>query len=172
MSEQKDGERPIELDGAYGCLNDYFLDSLTHRVPDEVVFGLDTSTKQKSKDDKVAIDNDRAVLAIIKAYADNEMERVKRQKWLLIAVVFLAACQLIFFNRIIYQTVLQSIELAKMEMVNGDIVQNLFNILKYYIGATVVELIGMIVFITKGTFTSDHVKTMELVLKGKTIKGE
>ena len=39
-----------------------------------------------------------------------------------------------------------------------------FDILKYYIGATVVELIGILAFIIKGTFTSDHTKLMEILL--------
>ena len=46
-------------------------------------------------------------------------------------------------------------------------IDNLFSIVKYYIGATVVELMGMIAFIAKGTFSSDHIKVMKFLFTEK-----
>ena len=46
-------------------------------------------------------------------------------------------------------TLTQSFQTAQLETIsNLDVIDNLFEILKYYIGATVVELIGMVLFIT------------------------
>lgn len=148
------------------CYN-AFSEELKKQVPENVTFGLASPTSSKSKDEKVDTANDKAQFATINAYTNHELERVRRQKWLLGAVVLLTAGQLIFFNYMIYMTVSQSFLVSQLETINIDVVNNLFDILKYYIGATVVELIGMILFITKGTFSSDHVKTMELILKGK-----
>lgn len=144
-----------------------FSDALKNLVPDSVTFGLSSSPFPKSKDEIVDKDNDRASVAIIKTYTEHEIARVKRQKWLLLVIVLLTAGQLIFFNYIIYFTITKSFHTAQLEAINIDVVNNLFTILKYYIGATIVELIGMIWFITKGTFSSDHVKIMESVLKDK-----
>ena len=147
-----------------------FSDALKNQVPDSVTFGLASPPSPKSKDEIVDKDNDRASAAIIKAYTDHEIARVKRQKWLLLVIVLLTAGQLIFFNYLIYFTITKSFQTAQLEAINTDVIDNLFTILKYYIGATIVELIGMIWFITKGTFSSDHVKTMQSVLAGKTSK--
>lgn len=144
-----------------------FSDALKNQVPDSVTFGLVSPPSPKSKDEIVDKDNDRASAAIIKAYTEHEIARVKRQKWLLLVIVLLTAGQLVFFNYIIYLTITKSFQTAQLEALNTDVINNLFTILKYYIGATIVELIGMIWFITKGTFSSDHVKTMLSVLKGK-----
>ena len=49
----------------------------------------------------------------------------------------------------IYLTLTQSFQTAQLETIsNLDVIDNFFEILKYYIGATVVELIGMVLFIT------------------------
>lgn len=49
----------------------------------------------------------------------------------------------------IYLTLTQSFQTAQLETIsNLEVIDNLFEILKYYIGATVVELIGMVLFIT------------------------
>ena len=105
--------------------------------------------------------NEKAKSAIIKSYAKNETERVKRQKYLLWAVVALTAIQMVFFNGVIAGVVYLSFKSGEQETIN-----NIFDILKYYIGATVVELIGMIVYITSGTFSSSHVDTMKMLIQG------
>lgn len=166
-TEQKT-ENPTVISNTDCPIDVGVLKNVINGVPEKVTFGLKSPSVQKSKDAIVDKDNDKAQLAIIKAYTDHELERVKRQKWLLWAVVLLTAGQLIFFNYVIYLTLTQSFQTAQLETIsNLDVINNLFEILKYYIGATVVELIGMVLFITKGTFSSDHVKTMELMLNGK-----
>lgn len=48
----------------------------------------------------------------------------------------------------IYLTLTQSFQTAQLETIsNLDVIDNFFEILKYYIGATVVELIGMLPFV-------------------------
>ena len=71
------------------------------------------------------------------------------------------------WSSVVFSYDIKSFQTAQLEAITIDVVHNLFTILKYYIGATIVELIGMVWFITKGTFSSDHVKTMQSVLKGK-----
>lgn len=147
------------------CQNS-FSSALQQYVPDTVSFDFNND-KVSTK----SIIEDANKLAITKAYTENESARVKRQKWLLLAVVLFTACQLLFFNFVIHTTVTKSFQTAQLESIsNIEVINNFFDILKYYIGATVVELIGMILFITKGTFSSDHVKTMELLLKNNLTK--
>ena len=142
-------------------------DKLKKQVPDSVTFGLFDSPAQKSKDEIVDRDNERAISAIIKTYTEHEVARLQRPKYLLLAIVLLTAGELVFFNYIIYFTITASFQSAQLETLNADVINNLFTILKYFIGATIVELIGMLWFITKGTYSSDHIKTMLSVLKNK-----
>lgn len=138
-------------------------------VPDNLQLSVQDTPSQD--DVKTIIDdaNAKAIdilndakLAIIKSYAKNENERAERQKPLLWIVVGLTALQLIAFNLIIAM-----IACAAFKTKNSEIILQLFEILKYYIGATVVELIGMVWFITRDTFSSNHIKMMKLMFSDK-----
>ena len=135
---------------------------LQNAFPDEITVDFDGGAKHT----KTIIEesNEKAKSVIIKAYADNENERVNRQKYLLWAVVILTAVQMIFFNAVIAVVVYYSFKSN-----NQSTISCLFDILKYYIGATVVELIGMIVYITSGTFSSSHYEAMKMLFQGKKI---
>lgn len=149
------------------------FDLLKSKLPAVVPGNLQLAVQNTpSQDDvKTIIDsaNARAVdilndakLAIIKSYAKNEKERAERQKPLLWVIVGLTALQLIAFNAIIAM-----IAFAAFKTENSEIVLHLFEILKYYIGATVVELIGLVWFITRDTFSSNHIKMMKLMFGDK-----
>lgn len=138
---------------------------LVNEVPDNLqIEGQDEPTEEEvnniidSANSSAISAMDNARLAVLRSYAQNEKERTDRQKPLLYAIVGLTIVQLLVFNLIIGL-------IAWWTYKNGEtsVVLQFFDILKYYIGATVVELIGMIWFITRGTFSSDHIKMMELM---------
>lgn len=138
-------------------------------VPDNLQLAVQNTPSQEEAKTLIDDANSKAVdilndakLAIIKSYAKNEKERAERQKPLLWIVVFLTALQLIAFNVIIAM-----IACAAFKTKNSEIILQLFEILKYYIGATVVELIGMVWFITRDTFSSNHSKMMKLMFTDK-----
>lgn len=149
------------------------FDLLKSKLPAIVPDNLQLSVQNTPSQDEVktiiddanakAVDilND-AKLAIIKSYAKNEKERAERQKPLLWIVVGLTALQLIAFNFIIAM-----IACAAFKTKYSEVILQLFEILKYYIGATVVELIGMVWFITRDTFSSNHIKMMKLMFSDK-----
>lgn len=114
---------------------------------------------------RAAVILDNAKIAIIKSYTTNERERSNRQKPLLWLVVGLTGLQLIAFNVIIGVMIHKIFTTGKPE-----VILPFFEILKYYIGATVVELIGMILFITRDTFSSNHFKMMQMMLKDESLK--
>lgn len=80
---------------------------------------------------------------------------ISHQRWLVIAIVALLAVQIIFFNVIVSITLATSFNHAEQETING-----LFSLLRYYISATAVELVGMVAFIAKATFSTEYVKPM------------
>lgn len=107
-------------------------------------------------------ENSRAKKAAIDAFTRAEWERVSHQKGLIVAIVGLTAVQLVFFNVIIACVLHSSFKQGERETID-----NLFLILKYYVGATVAELIGMVAFIARGTFSSDHIKVMKFLFAEK-----
>lgn len=58
-------------------------------------------------------------------------------------------------NVIISITLAKSFNHATQETING-----LFSLLRYYISATAVELIGIVAFISKAAFSTEYVKPM------------
>lgn len=100
--------------------------------------------------------NKEAKRAVIGNYKQSEEARLERQPRLMSWVVGLTSFQLVVFNIVIAFT-------GWFTLKNGNVTvaEMYFDILKYYIGATVAELIGMIWFVTKGTFSSDHIKTID-----------
>lgn len=138
---------------------------LLEEVPVELKFSVQDTPSEEEVESIIDDANSKAIdalnnakFAIIRSYSENEKERAKRQKPLLYIVVLLTALQLIAFNLVIGSIVIHSFQTK-----DSTIILQLFEILKYYIGATVVELIGMIWFITRDTFSSNHTKMMELM---------
>ena len=124
--------------------------SLENTVPDAPT---EDETQEIIKDYNA---DQEAKRALIGTYQESEKARIDRQPHLLKWVVCLTSFQLVVFNVVIACT-------GWFTFQNGNvtIAELYFDILKYYIGATVVELIGMIWFVTKGTFSSDHIKSID-----------
>lgn len=139
-------------------------DKLVSKIPESLDVKLeddaDNNNKREARPVEWIIDeiNCRAMDEAISVFSKGESERLSHQNGLIKSVGRLTILQLIFFNVIVVIALIGS-------FVKGspDIIKELFTILKYYIGATVVELIGMIAFITRGTFSSDHIKVMKML---------
>lgn len=101
-----------------------------------------------------------AKIAVINSYISHEGTRIENRKPILRIVAWLTLLQIVTFNALMGIIIFLS-----FKNTNIEIQLKLFDILKYYIGATVVELIGMLTFITTATFSSNHFKTMKLIFE-------
>ena len=71
--------------------------------------------------------------------------------------------QLIFFNIIVGVIVAAvTISLPYFKVVDNDLATLLFDFLKYYIGATIVELLGMLVFVLHYAFSDSSGSTNKI----------
>ena len=93
--------------------------------------------------------NENALSILMGVLSSSEEARIKQQKPLQISLLVFVGIQLIFFNGIICALVVYFFRLN-----DQSIIGHILDFLKYYVGAVLVELIGMIMFITKSTFTS------------------
>lgn len=100
---------------------------------------------------------------LINLYIDCEKERLNQQKPLLESVIKLTKTLIWLFNIVIGLITVSVIILCFVQS-DTSILQSLFDFLKYYVGAVLVELIGMLIFIVKGVFSSNYNKIMESVL--------
>lgn len=121
-------------------------------------------TIEKDNQNTLSVLNN-AHTAVIDAYSQAERERASRQKPLLDHIIKLTYIQIIVFNIII--AVIGILSFISFFCGHESALTSFFEVFKYYIGVTVVEFIAMIWFITKGTFSSDHTKSMEMILKGE-----
>ena len=142
-------------------LEESFKKNLIANTPSELEITVPDIPSSKEIDQKIDSYNERkeAARAVVATYNQSEIARIKRQPRLLSWVVGLTFFQLIAFNLIIAVA-------GWLAFKNGnEAVINLFlEILKYYIGATVLELVGMIWFVTKATFSSDHIKSIDSIV--------
>lgn len=163
-SDNYANQEPAPSDDQNATCEDELSKKLQQFVPQNVTLDFDERPTFDVTQSKIATENDKFQLAVIGAYTDNEKARVGRQRWLFFVLVIFTGAQLWFFNKVINTTVSSSFEII-MQHEQFDLLTDLFDILKFYIGATVVELIGMIATVTAGTFSSSHVKTMNMLLK-------
>ena len=109
-------------------------------------------TIKKSNPDKFIDDFNEVVL-------ENERQKQRFKRNILILVSVLTSIQLVFFNAVVVFVVMACT--TKMEFFKnlsvGEITEVL-GFLKYYIGATVVELLGMLLFIIRYVFTDREIK--------------
>ena len=101
---------------------------------------------------------------LIGLYVECERQRLAQQEPILKSVISINKLLIWLFNIVI---VILSVSVVVFAFVKSDVsvLQYLLDFLKYYIGAVVVELIGMLFFIVRGVFSSDYQKIMESVLK-------
>lgn len=120
------------------------------------------SQRDKTVEEKINEANERIRKELLKIYAEEERLRQKRQKPIMISVMVLLFVQLVCFNVLMFILVLDSAKTIEIE-----VFRLLLDFLKYYIGAVVVELIGLIVTITANTFSSHLSKNISKILFDK-----
>ncbi len=120
------------------------------------------SQRDKTVEEKINEANERIRKELLKIYAEEEKLRQKRQKPIMISVMVLLFVQLVCFNVLMFILVLDSAKTIEIE-----VFRLLLDFLKYYIGAVVVELIGLIVTITANTFSSHLSKNISKILFDK-----
>lgn len=123
------------------------FERLKQRIPKSVESDL---PKQRPSSNKTIQEiNENALSILMGVLSSSEEARIKQQKPLQISLLVFVGIQLIFFNGIICALVVYFFRLN-----DQSIIGHILDFLKYYVGAVLVELIGMIMFITKSTFTS------------------
>lgn len=100
---------------------------------------------------------------LVNLYIACEQQRLSQQEPLLKLVISLNKTLIWLFNIVIGVVTLAVLALCFIRS-DTNILDSLFDFLKYYIGAVVVELIGMLFFIVRGVFSSNFNKIMENVL--------
>ena len=123
------------------------FEKLKQKVPKSVESDLPKQRHDSSK--AIQEINENATSTLMEVLHSSEEARIKQQKPLQISLLVFVGIQLLFFNGIIGFLVVHSCQLD-----NQSITANVLEFLKYYVGAVLVELIGMIMFITKSKFTS------------------
>lgn len=141
----------IMLKGAEKLLRSQVPEVPEAKIPDE-----------KAEAEKIIVQaNDNALNAqssILALIADSEKARLEKQKPVLYWVIVFVGSQLFVFNAIIAFVIWSAATNSSNE--NFALI---FEFLKYYIGAVLVELIGMIVFITQSTFKSVTKQMLKIV---------
>ncbi len=166
-SETKKEHGSINCD-TEGIISDQLEGMLIQSVPHEVATDLEKATPQATQD-KINQENRNAAsllksieMNILNDFTAHEKERSEARKPLLSAIKIFTGIQLVSFNLIIILLVFFSFFISDVSDLSL-----LFDLLKYYIGATIVELISLIFFIAKATYSSDHVRMMEKLIEAR-----
>ena len=108
---------------------------------------------------------------LVNHYIECEKGRLEQQRPLLMSVIKINTTLIWLFNIVIGIITISAIVLCFVQS-DTSILDGLFDFLKYYVGAVVVELIGMLFFIVRGVFSFDYKKIMESVLNTETKKNK
>lgn len=100
---------------------------------------------------------------LVNLFIDCEKERLEQQKPLLNSVIALTKTLIWLFNIIIGLITLAVIVISIIQS-NTSVLPDLFDFLKYYIGAVLVELVGMLLFIVQSVFSSKYNKIVDSIL--------
>lgn len=149
-----------ELSSALDNLSDEIPQQPNINIPQKSISYQEEIDDINAKAESAMVDS-RAKL--INLYIDCEKERLNQQKPLLESVIKLTKTLIWLFNIVIGLITVAVIILCFVQS-DTSILQNLFDFLKYYVGAVVIELIGMLIFIVKGVFSTNYNKIMESVL--------
>lgn len=133
--------------------------SLEDQVPSvqEARIPNDENTADKTKN-IIKHANNQTLESILGFISKSEDARINRQNPVLYVVLVLTLLQLVVFNGLIVFVIYSAVE--NPEVRNLSVI---LEFLRYYIGAVLVEMIGMIVFITKSTFTSSTKEMLNII---------
>ena len=144
------------------------LDFLGEQVPQKpdvnihqnVVPYQDTIDKVNTEAEIAMLDS-RAKL--VNLYIECEKERLNQQKPLLESVIALTRTLIWIFN-VIIGLITSAVLIISIVQSDTSVLPALFDFLKYYIGAVLVELVGMLLFIVQGVFSSKYSKIVDCIL--------
>lgn len=134
------------------------ITELQQSIPQEMQIEM-PALSGETKDEKIESANEKTRLSLLKILQKSEDARLKQQKPVLYIIGGCVLLQLIFFNVVMAMLVWQWWGTEDTVLATA-----LLDFLKYYIGAVVVELVGMLVFITRSAFTSNSKKIIERIL--------
>ena len=103
-----------------------------------------------------------AKLAVINSYLKSEDNRLNLQLPLIKEIVNFTKRQLFFSNVVIVGIIITCVIKPDLE-----IIPQLIDFLKWYFGGTIIEFIGLIGIVTKGTFSDRNAKILEKLLNTK-----
>lgn len=123
-----------------------------------IISGLKSENKKRgNKDDSLSnyIDSEKAIQEVnLKIIADVENQKLELRDKLIIAIKHIIWFQLISFNVIVFTIVLAvTSSFSCFKNIDIELSIQLFDFLEYYIKATIVELLGMLVFILHYVFS-------------------
>lgn len=152
----------LENDSSFSNFNyNSFIEALTKEIPDTTKIDI---PKEKSAENKIDSFNKNAENAIVDAYKKSENLRLKRQKPIMIAIMVMLIVQLCAFNTLIFILLYKSFTIISIE---SNLFTELLDFLKYYVGAVIVELIGLMLVITKNTFSLHLGKTIDKIISSR-----
>ena len=106
-----------------------------------------------SLNEKIDLD-ERIKYLNAKAISEEEKQKRKLRNKLVVAIKHIIWFQLLFFNIVVLVIVLSvTTDIQIFKDMGEDLSIQLFDFLKYYIGATIIELLGMLVLILKFVFS-------------------
>ena len=148
-------------------------DSIKNLIPDEpniniVQENTDPDTIIEAANKKAEEPLKDAKIKLIYLYIECEENRVKQQAPLIKAIAKMTKTLIWLFNVIIFLVSISAIAFCFIFEEKG-MIDTLLTFLKYYIGAVVVELLGMILYIVKSIFSnSSHTALIDSIIKSDT----
>lgn len=137
------------------------LEPLIDQIPQDTYIDI-PATATATSEEIVSDANSKLEDSLLKIFNKSEENRLKQQKPLLIAIIVLVAIQLVAFNVIIWMLVSNI-----LGQKDSQLIMALLEFLKYYIGAVIVELIGLVVLVAQTTFSMHPTKMLEKVIQNR-----
>ena len=133
-----------------------FATALKNNIPNSQTSDVPTP---KSKEKEIDQAN-KAAKAIIDSYEKSENNRLKQQRPILFCVIGVLAAQLLIFNTLMFFVAIKSFQNFQTETFSL-----LLEFLKYYIGAVVLELIGLMAVIIKSAFSQNPSQAIKKLIE-------
>ena len=132
-------------------LGSALLETFRHNVEGMVPANVENDLPEQKQNSQQVIDdiNASAFNKLLNILDQSEKERLKQQRPLRNCLLWFIGLQMLVFNAVIGYIVFYV-----CKEIDLDVISKVLDFLIYYIGAVLVELIGMIWFITKSTFSS------------------
>lgn len=127
-------------------------EELDAQVPNDSIIDV---TPQKPYVDKVEEYNRK----LINAYIKGETFHLKGQKPVGIIIAIAVGLQLIAFNVLIYIVALSNYDFETLKII--------LDFMKYYVGAVVVEMLGLCLIVVRGVFSMSIGKVVKQILANK-----